>query len=119
MGSKNRRSKRSSARIYKSSRRHKTRENVLAEKTILSRLFRKSKKQEDVKDVFRTPICGWRLWLFRSIAVIIIPALLFLLLEVTLRIVGYGFPTSMTVPCQVNDTDSYCSNIKFSWRFFH
>ncbi len=61
---------------------------------------------------------GWRLWLFRLIAVTIVPTLLFLITEVTLRLVDYGFPASMTVKCKTNGRDSYCSNVKFSWLFF-
>ncbi|MBU1260020.1 MAG: tetratricopeptide repeat protein [Planctomycetes bacterium] len=64
------------------------------------------------------PITGWRLWLFRIIAITVVPALLFLLLEITLRIVGYGFPTTATIKCEVNGRVSYCDNVKFGWRFF-
>ncbi len=63
-------------------------------------------------------ITGWKLWLFRVLAIVIIPAFLFLILEVGLRITGYGYPTSLAIRCQANGVDSYCSNIKFSWRFF-
>jgi len=59
-----------------------------------------------------------RLWLFRIIALTIIPAFLFLLFEITLRVVGYGFPTTTTIKCKVNTTASYCYNTKFAWRFF-
>ncbi len=65
------------------------------------------------------PITGWRLWLFRIVALTIIPALLFLLLEITLRIVGYGFPTAAIVKCKESAAPCYCDNIKFTWRFFH
>jgi tetratricopeptide (TPR) repeat protein len=64
------------------------------------------------------PITGWRLWLFRIIALTVVPALLFLLLEITLRIVGYGYPAAATIKCEVNGRVSYCDNVKFGWRFF-
>jgi tetratricopeptide (TPR) repeat protein len=64
------------------------------------------------------PITGWRLWLFRIAALTIIPALLLGLLEITLRVIGYGFPTTATIKCKVNGTASYCNNIQFAWRFF-
>jgi len=70
------------------------------------------------KDVSQ-PITGWRLWLFRIVAIIIVPVLLFGLLEAALRVVGYGLPITTFVKCKVNGTTSYCDNIKFSWRFFH
>jgi tetratricopeptide (TPR) repeat protein len=71
-----------------------------------------------IKNEPHKPISGWRLWLFRIVALIIIPALLFLLLEIILRVVGYGFATSASVKCRVNGTASYRSNIQFAWRFF-
>jgi hypothetical protein len=71
-----------------------------------------------MKRVAGRPITGWRLWLFRIIAFTVVPALLFLLLEIGLRIVGYGFPTTATIKCEVNGRASYCGNVKFGWRFF-
>ena len=59
-----------------------------------------------------------RLWLFRFAAVVIIPAVLFLLLEFGLRVVGYGFPPGATVKRKMNGTGVYCDNVKFGWRFF-
>jgi len=64
-------------------------------------------------------ISGPRLWLFRIIAVTIIPTLFFLLLEITLRVVGYGFPTNITIKDKINNVPSYYNNTKFAWRFFH
>ncbi len=63
-------------------------------------------------------VTGWKLWLFRVLAITIIPAFLFIILEIGLRITGYGYPTSLAVRREANGVDSYCSNIKFSWRFF-
>ena len=62
-------------------------------------------------------ITGWRLWLFRIIALTIIPVLL-LLVELSLRIVGYGFPAAAIIKCEVDGKDAYCDNVKFGWRFF-
>ncbi len=98
-------------------RRKAERRSPTEKKTISSpRSKGKSKGREKVSPQVVT---GWRLWLFRVIAVTVIPALLFLLLEITLRIVGYGFATTATVKCEVNDKASYRSNTKFAWRFFH
>ncbi len=71
-----------------------------------------------MKRVSDRPITGWRLWLFRIIAITVVPALLFLLLEITFRIVGYGFPATSTIKSEVNGMVSYCDNVKFGWRFF-
>ena len=76
-------------------------------------------KQKGRERVAPQVVTGWRLWLFRVIAVTVIPALLFLLLEITLRVVGYGFPTTTTIKHKVNTIPSYCNNTKFAWRFFH
>jgi len=63
-------------------------------------------------------ITGWRLWLFRIVAVIVIPILLFLTAEVILRIVGYGYPPEAIVKCKSQGGNAYCDNVKFAWRFF-
>jgi tetratricopeptide (TPR) repeat protein len=64
-------------------------------------------------------VTGRRLWLFRIIAVAVIPALLFLLLEVSLRVIGFGFPTTIAVKEKINDEPCYYNNAQFAWRFFH
>jgi tetratricopeptide (TPR) repeat protein len=76
------------------------------------------KKSGDRKRVPRKPTTGWRLWLFRIVALTVIPGLLFLCLELSLRIAGYGFPPSATIKCEVDGRDSYRDNVKFGWRFF-
>ena len=63
-------------------------------------------------------ITGWRLWVFRLIAVVGIPLVLLLLAELVLRAVGYGYPAGTVVKCTVKGRPAYCSNAKFGWRFF-
>jgi tetratricopeptide (TPR) repeat protein len=75
-------------------------------------------KHKYAKELPQKRIIRRRLWLFRIIAVTVIPALLFFLVEVTLRIAGYGFPTAAIIKCKVKGTDSCCDNIRFSWQFF-
>ena len=118
MGPKGRRSKKSSSRSKKDTRRLRTARHSQAEKTVISRISRSGKRQKDVEEVSRKPITGRRLWLFRIVALTIIPALLFLLMEITLRVVGYGFPTNIIIKHKVNTVPSYCNNTKFAWRFF-
>lgn len=60
----------------------------------------------------------WRLWLFRLTALIVIPAILLLLLELSLRIFGFGYPTDFVVKTQVNDQTVYVYNPDFHRRFF-
>ena len=63
-------------------------------------------------------ISARRLWLFRVITAIAAPILLMVLLEVVLRVTGYGFPPSAFVKCTIKGRTVYCSNNKFGWRFF-
>jgi hypothetical protein len=118
MGAKGRRNKKSSLHWKKGTRLRRTDRHSQAEKTVISRIFRIGKRQKDIDEVSRKPITGRRLWLFRIIALTIVPALLFLLIEVTLRVVGYGFPTNIIIKQKVNNVPSYCNNTKFAWRFF-
>jgi hypothetical protein len=75
-------------------------------------VFPKAEKTTQLK------ITGWRLWLFRTFALTVIPTLLFFLLELFLRIVGYGFPANSFVEYQAGGKDAYVSNAQFSRRFF-
>jgi tetratricopeptide (TPR) repeat protein len=59
-----------------------------------------------------------RLWGFRAIAAGVIPLLFFLLAEVLLRLVGYGFAPGLFERCRVQSNRAYCDNVEFSWRFF-
>ena len=71
----------------------------------------KNDKQNDVPKTLLMQISRWHLWLFRIIALTIIPALLFLLVELTLRIVGYGFPATAIIKCELDGRDVYCVNL--------
>jgi len=64
------------------------------------------------------PVSGWRLWLFRSVAVFIVPILVLLLIELGLRVGGYGYPTGAIIKLRINGKLYYCDNPKFNWRFF-
>jgi tetratricopeptide (TPR) repeat protein len=79
---------------------------------------REEERQRDKQGAPPKQVKGWRLWLFRAIAITVGPALFFSSLEITLRVVGYGYPPAATIKCKVNETDAYGDNIKFGWRFF-
>jgi hypothetical protein len=66
----------------------------------------------------RPQILPWRLWLFRIIAAVVIPILVLMLLEVTLCVTGYGYPTATFVRAKANGRTVYYSNSKFGWLFF-
>ena len=74
--------------------------------------------EEKKKEAAAEPITGWRLWVFRLICVVVIPAVVILLLELGLRAGGYGYSPAAIVKCEVEGRERYCDNIKFGRRFF-
>lgn len=102
----------------KGTRQRKTTAHSPKDKKVISRIPGSKDKQEDKKRKPPLPITGRRLWLFRIIALTVIPVLLLLLVELSLRIVGFGFPAAAIIKCELNRTDAYCDNVKFGWRFF-
>ncbi|MBA7692458.1 tRNA N6-adenosine threonylcarbamoyltransferase [subsurface metagenome] len=85
----------------------------------------RSSQQKKANSVFskkekasRRKITGWRLWLFRFVAVIFIPALLILALEFVLRLTGYGYEPAAIIKCRIKDKKAYRDNDKFAWLFF-
>ncbi len=63
---------------------------------------------------------GPRKWAFRLISMTLIPAAFFLLLELLLRLVGFGFQTDFFVKldAQIDGRAARTTNQKFAWRFF-
>lgn len=57
-----------------------------------------------------------RRWLFRVAAMTVVPAAFFGLLELGLRLFGYGFEPAFFVPAA--GADALTTNQKFAWRFF-
>ena len=102
----------------KGTRQRKTTAHSPKDKKVISRISGSKDKQEDKKRKPPLPITGRRLWLFRIIALTVIPILLLLLVELSLRIIGYGFPAAAVVECEIDVRDAYCDNVKFGWRFF-
>jgi len=102
----------------KGTRQRKTRAHSPKDKKVISRIPGSKDKQEDEKRKPPRPITGRRLWLFRITALTVIPVLLLLLVELSLRIVGYGFPAAAIIKCEVDGREAYCDNVKFGWRFF-
>ena len=66
----------------------------------------------------RSSLSRGQLWLFRIIAALIAPALAFVLLEVILRVAGFGYPAGAFVKSEVNGRPVYRSNSRFGLRFF-
>jgi tetratricopeptide (TPR) repeat protein len=59
-----------------------------------------------------------RRWLFRVVALGIVPLLLLGAVEIGLRLGGYGYPTHFFLPYQINGQSVRIENQKFGWRFF-
>ena len=58
------------------------------------------------------------LWLFRLTVLIFILAVFFSLLEFSLRVSGFGYPTSFFVKTSIRGQVVHVDNEKFAWRFF-
>jgi tetratricopeptide (TPR) repeat protein len=58
------------------------------------------------------------LWIFRLTALVLAPLVTFALLEVILRLAGYGYPTSFFLSRRINDKPCLIQNDRFGWRFF-
>src|SRR5215216_3984707 len=65
----------------------------------------------------RTPISRRRLWLFRF-ALLVIPFLLLGVLEVSLRLAGYGYNPQFFKRLKIGSEEFYVQNEDFSRRFF-
>ncbi len=61
---------------------------------------------------------GGRLWAFRLIAALGIPALLLAAAELGLRLIGYGHHASAIIETRIDGTAWACDNSRFAWRFF-
>lgn len=59
-----------------------------------------------------------RLWVYRIIALIVIPVVFFSLLELTLRLFHFGYPSTPLVETTINDTNYVHENSAFAYRFF-
>ncbi len=59
-----------------------------------------------------------RLLCFRLVAVFVIPALLLIVLEVSLRVAGFGCSSALVERRVEGPKELLCSNQKYGWRFF-
>ena len=59
-----------------------------------------------------------KLWAFRLISLTIVPFIFFIILELSLRLIGYGYNTDFINIEKRNNEKYYRENKKFAWRFF-
>src|ERR1039457_2518500 len=64
------------------------------------------------------PLSGRKLWRFRLMALIGVPLLCFGLLELGLRLAGFGYPTAFLLKSSNHGEDTFVQNNQFGWRFF-
>jgi tetratricopeptide (TPR) repeat protein len=57
-------------------------------------------------------------WLFRLLSAVLVPLVILGVLELVLRIAGYGYPTGYFLETEQGGRDVLTENPKFSWRFF-
>ena len=65
------------------------------------------------KRVFKKP----RILMYRLLTMLLVPAFLLGVLELALRVSGYGYPTSYFVKSRIDDKDFLIPNDFFSYRF--
>ena len=61
---------------------------------------------------------GRRPWLFRLLALTLVPSVFLVLTELSLRLTGVGYPSSFTVKQTVNGQAVASDNPKFIWKYF-
>lgn len=61
---------------------------------------------------------GWKLWCFRLIAIIGVPVVFLCVIELVLRVAGYGHPTSFLLSASRDGEPTFVGNNQFGWRFF-
>jgi tetratricopeptide (TPR) repeat protein len=57
-------------------------------------------------------------WVLQICAAILVPVVLLVIVEVSLRIAGVGFSTSLLTPCTVKNTPASCYNLFFATPYF-
>lgn len=57
-------------------------------------------------------------WLFRFLAAVVLPLLALLLVELVLRVAGYGYPTDFFKPLRIGGQEFLVENDSFGFRFF-
>jgi tetratricopeptide (TPR) repeat protein len=75
------------------------------------------KSQPPSRAVRKQP-SGWRKWLYRLIAMTVVPVLLLGAVELALRLFGFGYPTGFFLKATIEGRAVYVENPEFGRRFF-
>ena len=92
--------------------------SLAAQKHSKSGPVKQDKSSVQNKSAKHHEISKSKLWLFRVIAVTVIPVLFLLMTELILRVVGFGYSPTPVVKYNLNGKSLYCYNPKFGWTFF-
>jgi tetratricopeptide (TPR) repeat protein len=66
----------------------------------------------------RAQATGWRKWLYRLLAMTLVPLLVLGALELGLRLFGFGYPTDFFLKAKLDGRTVYVENHQFGRRFF-
>jgi len=66
----------------------------------------------------RQPLARWKRWLFAFVGFVLLPLLLLALVELSLRLAGYGYSTAFFKRVRIQGADCFVENDKFGLRFF-
>jgi len=92
------------------SNRHKKRKKITADESLTTTTL------ETVDSEPLSKQDTGRIWLFRLISLIVVPLLAFSMLEIGLRLGGYGYPPNFYIKSEVSGAVRV--NNRFGWRFF-
>ncbi len=105
-----RRRKRAGSKVGRNVRRDKAGKRPATEKKRVSKAEKAGQKAAEKAAV--KAVAGWRLWVFRGAAVFVVPVLFLFLVEVGLRVAGYGYPSDAIVKVEVEGKSYCCDNVK-------
>ena len=80
-------------------------------------MSRRKPKRNSTKETV-PPLSRRKLWRFRLMALIGAPLLFFGLLELSLRLAGFGYPTAFLLKSSNHGEKTFVQNDQFGWRFF-
>src|ERR1017187_8397502 len=80
-------------------------------------MSRRKPKRNTTKKI-AAPLSGRKLWCFRLIALAGVPLLFLGLLELGLRLAGFGYPTAFLLKSSNHGEKTFVQNDQFGWRFF-
>src|ERR1039457_4782497 len=80
-------------------------------------MSRRKPKRNTTKKI-AAQLSGRKLWCFRLIALAGVPLLFLGLLELGLRLAGFGYPTAFLLKSSNHGEKTFVQNDQFGWRFF-